>query len=278
MQPKLIAFDLDRTLLLSSGELSPENRAALAAAAERGALLVPASGRPFTALPQGLFEIPGIEYAITGNGCAVNVFPGGERIESAFLAPECTREILDICRGMNVFYECFVNGRGYTDAEYLSDPVRYGADREIVGYLAHTRTPVEDMHAFIAENIARLDALDIVTAPGTGMEALRRQLTESVEGVYITSSAHDLIEISDASCGKGSALRRLCARLGIDRNDVAAFGDADNDADMLRFAGTGIAVANASAMCRSAADMLTLSNYENGVAYALAALYAGSEV
>jgi len=270
MKPELIAFDLDGTLLKTDKSLSDENRRALISAAERGALLIPATGRPFCALPPALFELSGIiKYAITGNGCALNAFPGGERLEGTLLKPHCTRAVLESCRGLKVFFECFIDGKGYTDAEYLADPVRCGADAAAVPYLTRTRTPVEDMRGFIEENINRLDAIDIIVPAGEELPDLMQHLRESVPRAYFTSSVHNLIEISDASCGKGNALRRLCERLNVNADAVAAFGDADNDSDMLRFAGRGIAMANASELCRASADMHTLGNNEHGVAHAL---------
>ena len=71
------------------------------------------------------------------------------------------------------------------------------------------------------------------------------------------------------NCSKSSALKALCSYLGISQNEVIAFGDGDNDIDMLQFAGVGVAMGNASDYVKSKADYITLSNEENGVAHTL---------
>lgn len=75
-----------------------------------------------------------------------------------------------------------------------------------------------------------------------------------------------LLETANKDAGKGPALRELAKMLRIDREEIAAFGNAENDIDMIRFAGTGIAVANAAEEVRAAADEVTESNDEDGVA------------
>ena len=82
----------------------------------------------------------------------------------------------------------------------------------------------------------------------------------------MTSSVPFNIEINSARATKGRALESLCALLGIDPADTLAFGDGTNDVSLLRAAGCGVAMANASAEVRAAADRVTLSNNESGVA------------
>ena len=87
-----------------------------------------------------------------------------------------------------------------------------------------------------------------------------------LQGVSVTSSSPRLIEISDSRAGKGAALKRLAQMLSVAPEHIAAFGNGDNDADMLSFAGLGIAVANASEKCLAAADCICPENDANGVA------------
>ena len=78
---------------------------------------------------------------------------------------------------------------------------------------------------------------------------------------------HLHIQLPDA--GKKSGVRFLADRLGIDRKNIAAFGDADNDCDMIEFAGAGVAMGNACDALKEAADYITLSNDDDGLAYAI---------
>ena len=87
--------------------------------------------------------------------------------------------------------------------------------------------------------------------------------------MYITSSVRQLLEISHRNAGKHSGLRFVLERLGLPQEAAAAFGDADNDADLLAYAGCGIAMANASPACLAAADAVTRSNDDDGVAWGI---------
>ena len=90
------------------------------------------------------------------------------------------------------------------------------------------------------------------------------ELYESDKDIYITSSVKQLIEISYKDAGKRSGVQYLAGLLGIDRKDIAAFGDADNDIDMIQFAGYGVVMGNATEHLKSIADYVTKSNDEDG--------------
>ena len=95
---------------------------------------------------------------------------------------------------------------------------------------------------------------------------LWKNLRENVRDVYITSSVRQLLEISHRDAGKESGAKFLLEYLGLTREELAAFGDGDNDSGLLQYAGIGFAVANASPECRDAADEIVASNDDNGVA------------
>ena len=260
---RLIALDLDDTTLGSDSRLAPETEKALKKAVRAGIEVVVASGRAFKALPEQVLGIGGISYAITTNGASIEHVPDGSRIMSLSLKPESVMQILKLFEGERL--EAFVGGQPYCDAKYASDPLRYGCAPAYVEYVRTTRRPVANMREFILQNIDRLDSIDVLSKPGAQHDALRKK-AGMLENVYVTSSSPRLVEISDAGAGKGAALKRLCAMLGVPAEHTAAFGNGDNDADMLRFAGLGVAVKNASASCLEAADYICRSNDELGVA------------
>ena len=260
---RLIALDLDDTTLCSDSRLAPETEKALKRAVSAGIEVVVASGRAFKALPAQVLGIGGISYAITTNGAAIERVPDGERIMNFSLRPASVMQILELFGDERL--EAFVDGQPYCDAEYAADPLRYGCAPAYVEYVRTTRRPVADMRTFILQNIDRLDSIDVLSEPGDHHEKLRKK-AGTLENVYVTSSSPRLVEISDAAAGKGAALKRLCAMLGVPAEYTAAFGNGDNDADMLRFAGLGVAVKNASKSCLEAADFVCASNDELGVA------------
>ena len=260
---RLIALDLDDTTLGSDSHLAPETEKALKRAVKAGIEVVVASGRAFKALPAEVLGIGGISYAITTNGASIEHVPDGRRIMSLSLKPGSVMRILELFGSERL--EAFVDGQPYCDAEYAADPLRYGCAPAYVEYVRTTRKPVADMHGFILQNIDRLDSIDVLSKPGAHHDELRKK-AGMLENVYVTSSSPRLVEISDADAGKGAALKRLCAMLGVPAEHTAAFGNGDNDADMLRFAGLGVAVKNASKSCLEAADYVCASNDELGVA------------
>ncbi len=260
---RLAALDLDDTTLMSDGSLSLETESAIRMAIDAGIEVVIASGRAFNSLPKAVCGIPGIRYAITSNGAAVVLNPSGERLMSLTLHPDETVRILELFDGE--LMEAFIDGQAYCDARYMDDPVLYGCSPRYVSYVKTTRLPVEDMRAFMLESAGRLDSIDIMCR-SSEHKAMLWERTGSLTRAYVTSSSPRLIEIADADAGKGAALRRLCRELNIPRECVAAFGNGDNDADMLTFAGTGVAVENAGERCRAAADIICPANDDNGVA------------
>ncbi len=263
---RLIALDLDDTTLRSDGSLSSQTRAAIDAAIDAGLEVVVASGRSLHSLPKDVAAIPGIRYAITSNGAAVSRIAGGERLVSLSLHRDTVHELIALFG--NELLECFIDGQAYCDAKYIADPVRFGCSEAYVGYVKTTRLPVDDMRSFILDNADRLDSVDVLCQNAEHRAGLWEKAL-ALPKAYITSSSPRLIEISDAEAGKGASLRRLCDILKIPASAVAAFGNGDNDADMLAFAGLGVAMKNATAACIASADTVCGSNDEHGVAQML---------
>ena len=266
MDIQCIALDLDCTTLDAGGRLSPGNRQALEHAISKGVHIVIASGRSFGALPRDVTSLPGVEYAITSNGAAVYHLSTGRRLHGYTLEPQDVLDILRLTAGEPVVYEAFLAGEAYADAAYVADPVRYGATPQAVSYIQRTRRPVADVRAFLRAHIRQLDSLDLVVGDQAARARIWAELARAVPGVYITSSVRQLIEISHADAGKHSGVRYVTELLGLPPAQTAAFGDGDNDADMLRYVGCGIAVENASPACLAAADYVTARHDRDGVA------------
>lgn len=269
MQIKCIALDLDQTTLNEEGRLAPETREALEYAISKGIHIVIASGRPFGALPADVLAVPGMEYAITSNGAAVYHIPTGKCIHNYTLTPKSVRKILHLMEKESVVYETFVAGIAFADACYVHDPVRFGATEQAISYIQRTRRPEPDITRFILDHEAELDSLDIIVRNPEDMRRLRGLLEAAAPDIYVTSSVQQLIEISHKDAGKHTGLRFVTELLQLDPAQTAAFGDGDNDADLLAYAGCGIAMANASPACLAAADHVTLDHRQHGVAHGI---------
>ena len=229
-----IALDLDGTVLDSQGQLSSVNRLAIEYAISEGAHIIIASGRSFRSLPESVTKIPGIEYAITSNGAAVYHVPTGQKIHGYTLAGEVVDKILKLTRDEQIVYEAFIEGHAYADENYVKDPVKYGASPQAVSYVKKTRQFVKDMTGFIRMHIEELDSIDIVVSNLKLKDRICNKLSHLTDEIYLTSSVDQLIEISDKNAGKASGLRYIKDVLDIPRERMAAFGNADNDVDMIR--------------------------------------------
>ncbi len=270
MSIKCIALDLDRTTLTTEGRLSDGNRRALEYAINKGIHIVVASGRAFDTLPKDVMAVPGIEYAVTSNGAAVYHVPTGRCMVEYNLPQEVPGKVLELTKGIeHISYECFIHGKAFGGQEYLEDPAHFGASEQSVRYMKETRTLVPDIRAFILEHAHELNSMDVLV-PDMKVnlqiqEIIRRNLTY----IYMTSSFFQLVELANKECGKANGLRHVARILGIEREELAAFGDAGNDSEMLAYAGTGIAMENASADCKEAADHITKHHDDDGVAWGI---------
>lgn len=269
MAVKCIALDLDRTTLDAKGVLSKKNKEALEYAIKKGVHIVIASGRSFHTLPKDVVAVKGIEYAITSNGTAIYHVPTGKCLHQYQIDGEKVKEILEISKQENVTYEAFIKGNAYADGSYIDDPERFGATEESIEYVKRTRKRVENIQNFLLEHREELDCMDIVVADIETKEKLMKEIKEKVSGIYLTSCVDQLIEISNEKAGKHSGVKYIMELLDLKREEIAAFGDGDNDIEMLEFVGTGIAMENASKPCKNAADAITKHHHEDGVAYGI---------
>lgn len=271
---KMIALDLDETTLATSTTLAEDNRAALERAAAQGIEIVIASGRSLMSMA-GVFPLfPWTNYAICSNGATVNRVPSGELIMQEILPESVVNTLLSITNGRKVTFEAYVNGQAYGQRDYIAAPENYMTDEMTAEYVKRTRLPVDNILKFIHENIQSLQSLSLIYGNQQEKDDLLPKLAELKESgkAYVTSSGIRMAEIESARCGKHMGLKYLSEMLNIPQEEIIAFGNADNDAEMLKWAGVGVAVSNASDYCKACADLITADYRDCGVARALETL------
>lgn len=263
---RMIALDLDGTALQTDSTLSGAVEQAIRDAIEVGIEVVIASGRPFGGLPEAVISIEGISYAVVSNGAAVYDIRTGERIWQKALQAQAVHAVLEIAERTGCTPELFIEGKAYAHGEYVADPVRFGRSAQFVSYVQTTRTPVEDVNCFAKTHENDFDSIALICPDFAEKQKLMEQLRNSIPDVYVTTSGGDLIELMHKDTGKAAGLAQLADICRITPEEIAAFGNGDNDADMLRYAGIGIAVENASALCREASCWIVKCNDEDGAA------------
>ena len=265
---RMIAFDLDGTLLTTDKRLTDETRRTLEQAAKRGILLVPATGRPLTGMPAEVLGIAGVRYAITANGARVVSAEDGKILREELISVEKARKVLDIYGEYDTLREIYYDGQGYMEARQMEQLDHYVPDPNMAKYMRNTRKCVPDlMEKFRQENRAMDKVQAVFACAGEKEQAFRR--IREMEGVEATGALSYNIEVNAGGINKGEALLWLAGELGIDREEILAFGDGANDADMIRMAGIGAAMEVSVPEVRAAADILAGSNDEDGVARAI---------
>ena len=213
MDIRCIVLDMDMTTLGTDKKISDANRDALKYVISKGIHVAIASGRPFSSLPQDVVSIPGVEYAITSNGAAIYHIPSGSRMAHYTLEPETVEKVVAALKEQPYACEAFVDGKGYSPAEFIADPTQFGAPVYAGKYLRRTRTPVSDIHAFILEHKHQLDSISVITDSLSISNHLYPLLRKELPNCYLTCSADHMVEIAHQDCSKHTAVRFLAEHL-----------------------------------------------------------------
>lgn len=269
---KLIAVDLDGTLLRQDHiTLSQKNREALTRAADEGIEVAVATGRSIAAIAPQVLELPFLRYFITCNG-SLTTDREGNVLRAAPLPVDVTLEILAHLTEMGGF------------------AIQLYADQKM--YISRTHwemrdvfhLPVFHLKALFSDGESIVESLaERAKRPGSHLEKInlpcltpeqkaevKAWLAERYgDRVRAVSTMPCNLELTDREGSKGAALAALCRTLQVPMAQAVAFGDADNDIGMLEAAGIGVAMGNADAAVQQAADRVTLTNEEDGVAHAL---------
>lgn len=268
-QIKLIALDMDGTLLNERGVLSEESRRVLEQAMEQGIHVVIATGRVLSSLPGDVLSVPGIEFAITSNGANVVRLRDRATLYSNLIKRECVEEVIDILEAPDIMTEIFFNHDVYADKDCLDHLERFGIMAEKSrNYVLSTRKPVESVTKLFRESNVQLESINLIFREEKRRREIRSRL-ETMKEITITTSMPNNIEIGGATTSKADGLAHLAELLGVKREQIMACGDSENDIAMLRYAGLSVAMGNAVPAVREAADVITGNNSEDGVAQAI---------
>ncbi len=269
MKIRLVAFDLDGTLLDNKKQISAENRAALEAAAKKGVYLVPCTARLFNKMPEQVRSLPFVRCAITVNGAEVFDRDKNCAVCRAEI-PAAEAEILyDYMDGLPVIYDCYQEGEGYIDRYFYEHALELTGDEHTARLIAVTRKPLERFRETMRERGLPIQKTQMFFKDLDLRTEKMRQIKKEFPLYSVTGSLYNNIEINAGSANKGEALLRLCEYIRISPSECMAIGDGNNDVSMLKAAGIGVAMDNAADEVKAFADVVTASNEESGVAKAI---------
>lgn len=263
---KLIALDLDGTLLSSEKQLTPACRAALDRAAAAGIEIIPATGRFFNGMPEAIRALPYVRRAITINGAQVYDAVADEVIYRAELPCAQAVEILRMLDEFNLIYDCYQDNWGWMSRDMWERCGDYVPDAHYFNMVRKLRTPVDDLKQLLLERNRGVQKLQLFTHDMSLRARLLREMSERFNNIAVSTSVANNIEINCADANKGTALRALAEHLRIPCARIAAFGDGLNDLSMIEAVGLGIAMDNAAPELKACAKHITSSCDEDGVA------------
>lgn len=264
---RLIGLDLDGTLLTGDKRLTDTNVRALTEAAERGVHIVPVTGRPFRGIPKSVTDLPFIRYCITSNGAVTTDRGGNRAIRERYMTAETVKKVLEAA-GEDVIREYFAGGYGFHDAHTRKLLWKRFGNTPIIDYLRQSRVEVEDLMASLAGQRTGIENISVMCAtPEERMRVLDR--VERIDGVRIIFPWPTDLEITSREADKGEALLSLAGSLGLEREEVMAVGDSNNDLGLMKAAGFSVAMGNSTKEILDAADRVTEDNEHDGVAAAI---------
>ena len=282
---RLIAFDLDGTILTRDKTISPRTQAALLAAREKGVILLPATGRALANLSSTVTALPGVRYAMTSNGAALWDLGGdpaaavhsrwGETrgTPAGRLPADARRFVLDPLpaeRALAV-YDClhpflpgnlkaFVRGRSVCEPPCYAWEQAHGSAGFRPG--PGLSTVVPDLRAYLAANSGEIEKFCMFFRNDETLRAARAAL-DRLPAITVVQGAPDNLEVTAPGIDKGSGLRQACAALGVPVEQALALGDSENDLGMLRAAGLAGVMANGTPEAKAEADVISCADNDH---------------
>ncbi len=283
---KLVAIDLDGTLLTSTGEVTENTRIALTKAKEQGVEIVLSSGRPISSTESLAVELGVDNYLISGNGAAVFDVKEQEIIYDRFLNKDQVLKIAKLCEENSFFYNV------YTEDEVIASSLNYNVlfyHKENVKKIEEKRTHINivqniaeyieqsgkdrflkmtvcDESRFIFNNIIKrlkeIDGIDVLEVEYMSRKKIKSG-TDDVDIQYYYT------EITNENVNKWTAIEFLLDKLKIKPEEVMAIGDNMNDIEMIEGAGLGIVMGNSNPKMKEIADKIVSDNNSDGVLEAI---------
>lgn len=261
---RIIACDLDGTLLRDDKTISDETRKLLEKLTEDGVIFLPSTGRTHRELPPALRDQPFVQYALCCNGGAVYDYRKEKYIFEDAIPYQLAVDLLDFIKKLPVYETVVVNGERIVRGDEDNEVCDYIKKVAVKGLLFNFQGAYDVREAF-ARRHQDAQKLMLYLAEGADRETVMNELAQRFPQLLISSSGPVYIEVNIKGVDKGKALRRFCELMNVPIEESIAFGDAENDISMLDAAGKGVVMANGSDETKKHADLICPSNMDDGV-------------
>ena len=262
---RLIGADLDNTLLTRDKRLTDHTKKVLEKSMDQGVVFVPATGRARSGIPAYLKELKGIRYVLLANGAAVVDLESGEYVYRNGIPYEKALSMIADLEKYDTFYDFFAEGSGWCEGRFYDHLEDYRIDKHIIDLIRMSRKRIDSMEEWLKKRKCNVEKFTLFFADEDKRQQVISDLSADKD-IRVTSSLPGNLELNHHSCNKGEALLALGRYLRIPGEEIMAFGDGDNDYDMVRMAGFGVAVKNAIPSLRRIADYIGPSCDDEGVA------------
>ena len=273
MAIRLIAVDLDGTLLPRSQIIPAETRAAVARVQAAGIEFCFCTGRAATECRDLFPQLPAMRYGSFCTGASILDLANGKTLAQRALTAPQARELYAIVRE----YDCCIS--------YMADGVVHNSRAQVARFAPYTTAPIremferthiieDDLDAFVARYDGPVDKFYISFLDETERNSAYARVKPLP--YYVTDAGFNDFEIMAPGVDKGAGLAQLAGLLGLRAAEVAAVGDSSNDLPMLRWAGLAVAMGNASSAVRAAADVIVADNEHGGMAEILNRIAEGA--
>ncbi|MBE5921868.1 MAG: Cof-type HAD-IIB family hydrolase [Lachnospiraceae bacterium] len=270
-QIRLIALDLDGTLLNSEKNISAASLKALQKAVDAGIEIMAVTGRHLKGGKEALKGVPTglIRYMITCNGAAVYEMESEKLILEIPFPDEVVFSLLADLNQLAIMVDAFCDGLAYMDTKNEAFIEVLEMPPIMQEYMWNSRIHVEDMPAYLQEHGIHVQKLTINFRRDENGEWIDRDKTKDIAqsyGLTAVSGGFANVELTAPEATKGNSLLAFAEKIGYKKEEIMAFGDSGNDISMLLAAGTGVAMGNADEPVKEVADLITETNDKDGVA------------
>lgn len=273
---RLFATDMDGTLLNGRKEITENNLMAMRALNKLGIEVSICTGRPHATVKRYIDQLDFPLWLISNNGSVIRN-KDGKVVSVTYIGQEAIQNAFNILNDEDIYFhasdDCYTYVRSM--GERIKNIRRFMAQTQkpnfrmlwypfYAVFFSNTHKKV-DFNTF-TQNGGKVSSVFVVSRDYKKLDRIRKRLSK-IEGLDITSSGRDNIEIIDKEATKAHALKKLLSDLNISSNETVAVGDNFNDLSMIKFAGLGVAMENAESEIKESADWVTKSNEEDGIAH-----------
>ena len=251
---KLIAIDMDGTLLTNDKKILEETKSALLKAYDKKIIICISTGRSFPAIKKFIDELDINMPLILYNGSRVRMSKDSTLLLNHTIDSAVSKQVYRI-----------INDNNGTCCFWKNDQCYFNKDNEYTEYYRKLTTINPHIIEIVEDDLFNDINKFIWFGSVEFLDVVQNKLLLDVEGINYFKSHTNLLEIVPLGVSKGNILKYLSESLGITKEEVIAIGDDENDISMIKFAGLGVAMGNAKNSVKKVADYITLTNEENGV-------------